>query len=204
MPCIEHGWRVVRIDPLLVLIGHVHELECFQKELGLVLDDKLMLLILDLGRPVSLNSLPLMGCYDSVIVLSDLNQLWRLVEGIVLHISQLVVLHVELKPQVIVNIDLPVFVALFSPNVQVILCIDLHLHFGVLNLVHLLPYLFTESLYFWGWASLVQGLDALDECVELTGALDSLKFLSELRANSAILELLPVLHGLPQYFVPML
>ena len=64
-----------------------------------------MLLLLGYLFPVALDVAHLLGLGDRSGLASEGNDLWDLVAGVVLHLSELVVLLVEGDPLVIIDID---------------------------------------------------------------------------------------------------
>jgi len=179
VPDIEHDWGVVWINPLLVGVRHVDGLEGLDEESTLVLDDNLVLLSFSEHTPVLLDLMPLFGASDTMEVRSEVDNLWDLVHGVVLHLSELVVLSVELIPLIVVNFDGHVVVVIISPDVGTLLSVHLHLMVSHLNLLHLLHVLGFEGLDIWGWALLLHGLDVLGESDELMGVHEILKVLFE-------------------------
>jgi len=169
VPDLEHDWRLLWINPLLVTLGHVNDLEHFDEELSLVLHDSLVLLTSGDLLPVTLHRLHLTGLGDGGDHGSELGDLWDLVHGVVLHLSELVVLGVEVIPLVVVNINSHVVVTLGTPDLGTFLSVHFHLHVSHLDLLHLGLVELGELLHLWGWLHLLHHLDVLGEGDELFG-----------------------------------
>ena len=127
VPDLEHDWRLLWINPLLVTLGHVNDLEHFDEELSLVLHDSLVLLTSGDLLPVTLHRLHLSGLGDAADHGSELGDLWDLVHGVVLHLSELVVLGVEVIPLVVVNFNSHVVVTLGTKTLGTTISFIFHL-----------------------------------------------------------------------------
>jgi len=110
---------------------------------------------------MSLNSFELFGFSDLVEVVSELHELWDFVQGVVLHLSELVVLVVKLLPLIVVNINGSAEVTLGSLNVDFTGGLILHLLVSYRRLENLSPVLFVKSLDLWGWALSLHIFDEL-------------------------------------------
>jgi len=149
-------------------------------ELGLVMDDNLVLILLGNLFPVTLHGVHLRGLGDSGDLGSEHGNLWDLVHGVVLHFSELHVLLVELEPELIVDINDGSLGWLFTGELDVSFGVLLELHVGNLDLLHLLIVQFHELLHLSGWSLLIHLMDILDKTVELWGLGESLGLLLEL------------------------
>ena len=105
VPGIKHDWRLLWADPLFVLIVDLDGLDRSHDDLKLLLDEHLVSLILGHLLPVGLDLAHLGGVSNSSDILSEGDNLWDLVQSVVLHLLELVVLLVELVPGIIVDVD---------------------------------------------------------------------------------------------------
>ena len=196
VPGIEHDWRVSWVHPCLSFIITVENLNGSNDELALVLHDSLVLSTLGDFMPVLLHVSHLVSVSDGGHLLSEGNNLWDLVLGVVLHLSELVVLNVELVPLIVVDVDVKGLVWLFAGHEGLPLGGHLELHVGSLDLVHLLDVLGLESLDLRGWTLLLHGLNELSEGDELLGVDKGLNFITELFSVVGLSELSVVFHRL--------
>jgi len=196
MPDLEHDWRVLWINPFLVSLGHVNDLEHFDEELGLMLYDSLVLLTLGDQLPVTLHGVHLSGLRDGGDDGSELGDLWDLVHGVVLHLSQLVVLGVEVIPLVVVNVNGHMVVAFGTPDLGTFLSVHFHLHVSHLDFLHLGLVKLGEFLHLWSRLHLLHNLDVLGEGDELIGVHEGDNVLLEHFSDFTFLKLVFVHLGL--------
>jgi len=191
MPGVEHGWRVSWVNHWLIekmkCLGSGHD------EFSLVLNDRLVLVLLSDLHPMLLNGVHLIGLSDGSHVLSEGNDLFDLVASVVLHLSELVVLLVEVDPGIIIEIDLQSVMWRFS----VFFCISglLENHVSFLDSVELSQVLFVEHLDLIRWTLFLESLDKMNKGLEFLGLDKSMGLSLELLSMVARLHHMVVLHG---------
>ena len=189
MEGLEGDWHMFWVKPLLVFFGHVDGLQHSLDKGSLVMYDNLVLVLVGDLSPVLLDSSELTGVSDSSDLSSESDNLWDLVHGVVLHLSELVVLLVEDNPLISVNVDGESGVWLLTSPFAVLSGGSLESHMGSLDLVHLGHVDFLELLDLWGWASLVHGLDEFTDGLDLMGGGKGMDLTLELFAVSRFLHL---------------
>ena len=102
---LEHHWGFLGVQPHLAIRLQVDGLEGCHEELGLMLDELLMLGGLSEIMEVALDLSHLFGVSQLSHERSELDELWDLVHGVVLHLPGPVVLLVEGKPLLVVDIN---------------------------------------------------------------------------------------------------
>lgn len=122
------------------------------------------------------------GISDGGNILSESNNLWDFLLSVVLHLSEFVVLHVELVPQIVVDVDDGSFVWIFTYNPRILIGLSIEFHSERLDLVHLILVLKPELLDLWSWSSLMHGLNVLAEPDELWRVHHGLNLLLKLLA----------------------
>jgi len=196
MEGFEGDWHMSWVNPLFVILGHVDGIQHSLDKFSLVMDNNLVLFLVgDLG-PVFLDSFELVGVSDNRDTLSELDNLWDFVHGVVLHLSELVVLLVEDNPLIFVNVDGESGVWLLTSPFAVGMGGFLESHMGHLDFVHLSHVELLELLDLYSWTLLVHGLDELTEGMDLIGFEKILDFSLELMAVVRVHHLLLVLLGL--------
>lgn len=112
VPGIVHDWT--RFWVKHVLIGDVEGLNSSLNELSLVVHDNLVLILLDDLTPVCKDGTELVGVSQGSDLFSESDNLWELVHGGKLHLSEFVVLMVEDSPLIIVDVDVESLVWLLT------------------------------------------------------------------------------------------
>lgn len=192
VPGVEHDWGVGWVHPLL--LGQVNSMVGSNHELALVLHNNLVLMLVGNLNPVFLDGCHLVGVLEGSHLASKSNHLWDLVSGVVLHLSELVVLSVELDPGFIIDInDSRVVWALAGDGL--LGGLD-EVHVGLLKSVGLGHVSIVELLDLWSWSGLLQMLDELDNGGELIGMNESLSLSLELLSVVRALHHLVIFHGL--------
>jgi hypothetical protein len=194
VPGVEHDWGVGWRQPFLIFFRQVDGFMDGHDELSFVLNDSLVLLGLGDGVPVILEGIHLVGLDKSSDLGSEGNHLWNLVTSIVLHLSELVVLLVEVDPGIIVDSDGTLVVWVLTSN--------FFLHGFLENVVGLhdsvdLSHVFVvELLDLRRWSLLLHGLDEGDDGMELWSISESVSLSLELFWVLGGHHLIVVLHGL--------
>merc|ERR1719313_291184 len=196
MEGLEGDWHMLWVNPLFVFFGHVHGLHHSLDECSLVVYNNLVLVLLGDLSPVILDIFELIGFSDSSNLLSESDNLWDLVHGVVLHLSELVVLLVEDNPLISVNVDVESGVWLLTSQFAVGMGGFLERHMSMLDLGDLFHVDCFELLDLRSWTFLFHGMDECADGMDLFGIDKSMDLFLELFAVGRFLHLHLVIHGL--------